>query len=714
MTDAVRLIFEKLKALIVLWKAPSGVLALVVAAGSASGAGTFQWRTATPESQGMSSERLETAREVLEARGTRKLLVVRNDHIVFEWYAPEDGPETRHYSASLAKALVGGMSLLLALNDGLLFPDTPACHFIPQWAEDRLKARITIRQLATHSSGIEDAEEGGLPHSELGGWKGDFWRRIPDPFTLSRDLAPVVFTPGTRYAYSNPGMAMLAYAVTASLKDTPHRDIRTLLRERVMRPIGVGDDEWSMGYGATYEVDGLPLVPNWGGGSFTARAVARVGRLMLRKGDWEGNQLFDPHWARKVVRYARTPLPGRPPGNPQPASGLGWWTNSDGVWNRLPRDAFAGAGAGNQVLLVIPSLNMIVVRNGSNLYDPDQNEGFWGGIEKYLFDPVMEAVTAAPYPPSEIVASMEFAPPSEIIRQAEGSDNWPMTWADDDNLYTAYGDGWGFEPPTEIKLSLGLARVDGSPPDFRGVNLRTISGERVGDGRVGPKASGMLMVEGVLYMWLRNANFQGSHSQLGWSYDRGETWQWSDWFFTESFGYPTFLNFGRNYEGARDGYVYVYSHDDPDAYRPSDGMVLARVPSGRIRDRRAYEFFAGLDDAGEPVWSADIGARTAVFENPAQCYRSGVTYNAGLKRYLWCQIIPGDDTRFRGGFGVYEAPEPWGPWRTVYYTREWDVGPGETCSFPTKWMSPDGKTVHMVFSGDDHFSVRRATLTKAP
>ena len=67
--------------------------------------------------------------------------------------------------------------------------------------------------------------------------------------------------------------------------------------------------------------------------------------------------------------------------------------------------------------------------------------------------------------------------------------------------------------------------------------------------------------------------------------------------------------------------------------------------------------------------------------------------------------------RFQGGFGIYDAPEPWGPWTTVYFSPVWDVGPGETSSFPTKWMSEDGKTLHLVFSGDDFFSVRKAILT---
>ena len=39
------------------------------------------------------------------------------------------------------------------------------------------------------------------------------------------------------------------------------------------------------------------------------------------------------------------------------------------------------------------------------------------------------------------------------------------------------------------------------------------------------------------------------------------------------------------------------------------------------------------------------------------------------------------------------------------------MGPGDTASFPTKWMSTDGTALTLVFSGDDSFSVRRATFT---
>jgi CubicO group peptidase (beta-lactamase class C family) len=338
-----------------------------------AGQENFEWEKVAPESQGMSSQKLDAARDVLAQKGSKTFLVIKNDKIVFEWYAPDFGPKKKHYTASMAKALVGGVSLMLALNDGRLSADDPACNYIPEWKGHPKKSKITIRHLATHSSGIEDAEQDNIGHFDLPGWKGQFWKQDPDPFTVSRDKAPVIFEPGTEYAYSNPGMAMLSYSVTASLKGTEHADVRTLLRERIMRPIGVEDSDWSIGYGKTFTVNGLNLVANWGGGNYTARAVARVGRLMLRKGNWQGRQLVDPRWVDEVTKYAGTPLPvsDRSNGNPAPGSGLGWWTNFDGVWTEVSRDAFAGAGAGNQVLLVVPSLKLIIVRNGSDLYDRD-------------------------------------------------------------------------------------------------------------------------------------------------------------------------------------------------------------------------------------------------------------------------------------------------------------------------------------------------------
>jgi CubicO group peptidase (beta-lactamase class C family) len=667
--------------------------------------GRWTWASATPESQGMDPKGLESAWDALKERHTTALVVIRHDRIVFERYAAGFDRHKPHYTASMAKALVGGASLMIAMADGRIGPDDAVGKYVTPWRDDPKHQPITIRHLATHTSGIEDAEEGALPHAKLMGWKGDFWKRLEpprDPFTIARDLAPVLDEPGTRYRYSNPGMAMLGYCVTVALRGTKDEDLRSLLKRRIMAPMGVPDSEWSTGYGGIITVDGLPLVSTWGGGAYSPDAVARVGRLMLLKGDWDGARLVAASAVEAVTRPSG--LPGH--------SGLGWWTNRghDGslYWPSAPDDAFAGAGAGQQLLMVIPSLDLILVRNGDAL---DPSLGFEAGIDRHVIAPILRAVTKgrnAPYPASPAIRGVRWDQKDSIRRQAKGSDTWPLTWADD-ALYGAFGDGNGFEPFLPDKLSLGFARITGGPDDFHGENIRSPTGERKGEGPSGEKASGLLMVDGVLYLWARNAG----NARLAWSPDCAKSWTWADWRFESSFGAPTFLNFGKDYAGARDNFVYIYSHDSNSAYRAADRMVLARVPRARIQERAAYEFFREIGPDGKPSWTADVADRGAVFEHPGGCYRSAITYNPGLGRYLWCQTLPGGDARFRGGFGIYDAPEPWGPWTTAFFAEDWDVGPGETSSLPPKWMSPDGSRVHLVFSGDDAFSVRGATFDLA-
>jgi len=114
-----------------------GTLAFLLAATAlaARGQEDFQWQKVRPEAERMSSRKLAEATEALSRRGTKTFLVIRNDKIVHEWYAPDFDPQQKHYTASLAKALVGSVSLMLALNDGRLGVDDPACDYIPQWKE---------------------------------------------------------------------------------------------------------------------------------------------------------------------------------------------------------------------------------------------------------------------------------------------------------------------------------------------------------------------------------------------------------------------------------------------------------------------------------------------------------------------------------------------------------------------------------------------------
>lgn len=655
------------------------LLALTVPADAAVRWPEAAWPTASPESQGFTASGIDEAVEYSQKHGGVSGCIIRHGYLVKEWGSPTNRADIK----SATKGSVGTTVLGLAVDAGLMKLEDRAQVHYPEIGRERPEnaargwlEQITVRHLATMTAGFDD----GRP-----------------PL--------LTYEPGTAGIYSNDTSNMLAELLTLKFGE----DLSGLLKRRIMDPIGVPPTEWAWRKNA-YRADtvhGLKSREFASGIRITHRALARIGYLYLRQGNWNGKQLLSERFIREATRPTSLPAPW-------PEYAFYWMSNGRSTLPQIPADAYWALGLGDSFVAVCPSLDLVCVRLGSgstrsHMPGGEDSARRVAGFLGLVCDAV-EKRTAA-YPPSPVIRSLTWAPASAIIRRACDSDNWPLTWGDDDHQYTAYGDGHGFaEPKVTEKLSLGFARVSGLPGGFTGTNIRSATGEQKGDGRAGKKASGLLMVDGVLYMWVRNAG----NSQLAWSRDHGQTWTWSTWKLTSSFGCPTFLNFGKNYAGARDGYVYVYSHDSDSAYEPADRMVLARVPKGRVTDRDAYEFFQELDARGLPVWTREIARRGAVFTAPGGCYRSGITYNAPLRRYLWCQTLPGEDTRFKGGLAIYDAPQPWGPWTTVFFTEKWDVGPGETSSFPTKWMSADGKTLSLVFSGDDCFSVRQATLTLAP
>jgi CubicO group peptidase (beta-lactamase class C family) len=99
------------------------LIACVLGAGLLAGSAP-----AVPGPVGMDRAKLDGVRDALAARRTKSLLVVHNGEIVYEWYAPDHGPDARHSIASTAKAIVGGVSLMLALQDGHMDLDDPRSH----------------------------------------------------------------------------------------------------------------------------------------------------------------------------------------------------------------------------------------------------------------------------------------------------------------------------------------------------------------------------------------------------------------------------------------------------------------------------------------------------------------------------------------------------------------------------------------------------------
>ncbi len=335
----------------------------------------------------------------------------------------------------------------------------------------------------------------------------------------------------------------------------------------------------------------------------------------------------------------------------------------------------------------------------------------------------------SPFPQSAVIKGIEFNWSSHI-RLASGSDNWPITWADDDHQYTVWGDGGGFFGTNSIgRSSMGVARIEGNWHDFHPSNVWGGYNAEIPH-EVKGKSYGVLCVDGILYMWsglFDTKNDPFKEVKIASSTDHGKTWKFEEWTFerTEGVMMPTFCNYGRNYAGAKDEYVYSYlirfqSMEGPDNYEDKvawlncqkPGLIdLARVHRDSILYRSTYTFYNGMLD-GQPLWTHNITERKPVFENEMGVgWCINVSFNQGLGRYI---LTTEHSETHRGNLSIFDAPNPWGPWTTVYYEKEWGSGhiPLNTFywNFSNKWMSEDGRNFSLIFTGrkeNDSFNVIR-------
>lgn len=337
----------------------------------------------------------------------------------------------------------------------------------------------------------------------------------------------------------------------------------------------------------------------------------------------------------------------------------------------------------------------------------------------------------SPYPASDVIVGIDFDLTTRKTL-AQGSDIWPITWADDGHQYAAFGDGAGFgvtsarEQNGPARVSMGVSRIEGDRTSYRGVNVW--GGKNAENpAQFTGKGTGILCVGGVLYMWVAGPDsFCVPQTCLAVSRDYSRTWHLADWKWTmqDRLFAGNFLNFGKDYQHARDDYVYAYftridNPPPPDQPRnwihEAPGRVdLARVPKSAMLDRTAYEWFAGLSDSSGAAWTSEMMKRQPAFEDASGIKVVSVSYQPSLRRYLLV-YNPQDN---RGHFGLFEAPQPWGPWRTVAYRHNDPLfmppEPNQRVSifhFAPKWWSADGRDFTLVFNtGDDAWNTVRGRL----
>ncbi len=358
----------------------------VIAAAQAPGAEVWPgagWATATPESQGVSRDALDALDRDIRAGiygYVDQLLVIRAGRAVFNTKYPRDyraisggvdGPlgcgwgcadksrlhqfnyvhpdwhpyyqgRSVHSLQSVTKS-IAGTAVGMALG-GAHALDRPFLDFFADRdlsaMDPRLK-KATVRDLLTMRSGIEWHEQDRpldrtnttyqLEYSQ--DWIG---------FTLSQ---PMDAEPGAKWVYNSGGSHLLAGIV----RSATGQHIDDYLRTAMFAPIGIKDFHWKK------TPTGYP--DSEGGLYLAAEDLARIGLLYLRHGMWNGRRVLPEGW---VAEATRRQVPGVAPGWDY---GYQWWITSRGE-----TEVWAGRGFGGQLLLVIPSRDIVAVVNAWNVF----------------------------------------------------------------------------------------------------------------------------------------------------------------------------------------------------------------------------------------------------------------------------------------------------------------------------------------------------------
>jgi hypothetical protein len=316
-------------------------------------------------------------------------------------------------------------------------------------------------------------------------------------------------------------------------------------------------------------------------------------------------------------------------------------------------------------------------------------------------------------------------------------DLWPSCWADDDNLYTASGDGTAFYNANATR-SMTVSSIGGTPPQLTGKSITKKVGTNWSGSGFNLKPTGMLCTNSTIYLAFQNLDSVSFNSapaaSIAKSTNYGNTWTWDTKapmfggagkppLFTTIF----FLDYGKNSSEAMDQYVYAYGLDNN--WRSQQALYLARVLATSVLTRSAWQFYTGTDANGIAGWSSDIAQKRPVLLDTRLLYpvmfgtdcpasdaviaQGGVVYDKPLQRYLFTSWSCSTHE-------LYEAPAPWGPWKHVLSN---DFGPLRLThnrgqygtSIPSKFIGPDGKTLllqsNVCCGGDSYtFSLRKVYL----
>ncbi len=281
-------------------------------------------------------------------RGT-SLLVIQNGKTLLEEYQGKADAETPQRIYSGTKAF-WNLAALAAAEDGILDLDAPVADTISAWQKDPRKAQVTLRQLLDFSSGLAPGF-----HLQV----NEYGDRDQEALKL-----PMVAAPGKAFIYGPGALQVFHHVLKEKLGEKPPTEY---LERRVLKKLRLGSQRYLA------DRAGNPLLA--AGFVMTARQWAKIGELALANGKPVlKKESLEQAWRGSAANRAYS---------------LGWWNNRAAPggrefdfeemltpkWPRqdwreaclcrdAPRDLVACIGSGSQRLYVIPSLDLVVVRQG--------------------------------------------------------------------------------------------------------------------------------------------------------------------------------------------------------------------------------------------------------------------------------------------------------------------------------------------------------------
>ena len=276
----------------------------------------------------------------LESTGTQAFLVIHDDTILYERYfmGYQRGSIVTSFSVakSIDTTLIG-----MAVQDGYIKSiDDPITDYIPELAERDARFRnITIRHLMLMASGIRFEPE---RFSSLG--DDSLTYAFDDLRHLALTETEVVETPGSHWVYNTYNPLLLGLI----LERTTGRPVTQYLQEKLWTPLGMEyDGSWSL----DSEKSGFEKMET--GINAPAIDFAKFGRLFLKQGEWNGQQLISREWVVEATRDSGLLQ------NAPFSYGYMWWGK-----HCDERDDFFADGDHGQLIYVSQAKNLIIVRNG--------------------------------------------------------------------------------------------------------------------------------------------------------------------------------------------------------------------------------------------------------------------------------------------------------------------------------------------------------------